>query len=45
MQFPIDKPLPIELIKKIVRFRVDENIKKFEEKSKKIKTTSKSQTK
>lgn len=37
VQFPIDKPLPIELIKKIVRFRVDENIKKFKEKSKKNK--------
>lgn len=26
IQFPIGKPLPIELIKKIVRFRVDENM-------------------
>src|SRR3954447_24753645 len=25
VQFPIDKPLPYELIKEIVRFRVDEN--------------------
>ena len=28
VQFPIDKPLPYELISAIVRFRVDENIKK-----------------
>ena len=28
VQFPIEKPLPIELIKKIVKFRVEENIKK-----------------
>jgi uncharacterized protein YdhG (YjbR/CyaY superfamily) len=28
VQFPIDKPLPTELIKRIVRFRVAENTKK-----------------
>ena len=28
VQFPIDEPLPLELIKKIVRFRVEENRKK-----------------
>jgi uncharacterized protein YdhG (YjbR/CyaY superfamily) len=28
IQFPIDKPLPLALIKKIVRFRVVENLKK-----------------
>ena len=28
VQFPIDKPLPLALIKKIVRFRVAENKKK-----------------
>lgn len=28
IQFPYDKPLPIGLIKKIVKFRVDENIRK-----------------
>lgn len=27
IQFPIDKPLPVELICKIVRFRVSENAK------------------
>jgi len=28
VQFPIEEPLPIELIKKIVKFRVDESINK-----------------
>lgn len=28
VQFPIDKPLPLELVKKIVEFRVTENLKK-----------------
>ncbi len=28
VQFPIDKPLPLELVKKIVEFRVKENSKK-----------------
>ena len=28
VQFPIGEPLPIQLIKKIVRFRVEENSKK-----------------
>jgi uncharacterized protein YdhG (YjbR/CyaY superfamily) len=28
VQFPMEEPLPVELIKKIVRFRVEENIKK-----------------
>lgn len=28
IQFPLDKPLPITLIKKIVKFRVKENIEK-----------------
>lgn len=28
IQFPIDKPLPLELIKKIVKFRVEEVSKK-----------------
>lgn len=35
VQFPIDKPLPYELISKIVQFRVAENIKKAEGKLKK----------
>jgi uncharacterized protein YdhG (YjbR/CyaY superfamily) len=32
VQFPIDKPLPFELISRIVKFRVEENIRKDEEK-------------
>jgi len=32
IRFPIDKPLPYELIRKIVKFRVIENIKKAEDK-------------
>ena len=35
IQFPIDQPLPYELIREIVRFRVDENMKRAEEKKKK----------
>lgn len=34
IQFPIGKPLPYELISKIVKFRVKENIKRYEEKTK-----------
>ena len=30
VQFPIDKPLPLKLIRKIVKFRVAENLKKAE---------------
>jgi Uncharacterized conserved protein len=37
VQFPIEKPLPYELISRIVKFRVAENIKKAEEKPKKKK--------
>ena len=32
VQFPLDKPLPYDLIKRIVEFRVAENMKKAEEK-------------
>jgi uncharacterized protein YdhG (YjbR/CyaY superfamily) len=28
VQFPIDKPVPYDLVKKIVQFRVQENLKK-----------------
>ena len=35
VKFPIDKPLPLELISKIVKFRVAENLKKAETKSNK----------
>ena len=37
VQFPIKKPIPYELISKIVTFRVAENIKNAEEKLKKKK--------
>ena len=37
IQFPIDKPLPYELIREIVQFRVDENMKRAEDKLKKKK--------
>jgi uncharacterized protein YdhG (YjbR/CyaY superfamily) len=33
VQFPMDKPLPLKLIGKIVKFRVAENLKKAEAKS------------
>jgi uncharacterized protein YdhG (YjbR/CyaY superfamily) len=37
VQFPIEKPLPYELISRIVKFRVAENIKRAEGKLKKKK--------
>jgi uncharacterized protein YdhG (YjbR/CyaY superfamily) len=37
IQFPIDKPLPYELIREIVQYRVEENIKGAEGKLKKKK--------
>lgn len=37
VQFPIEKPLPYELVKDIVKFRVEENVKLAEEKLKKKK--------
>lgn len=35
VQFPFDKPLPLELIEKITRFRVKENLQKVALKKKK----------
>ncbi|PZR19544.1 MAG: hypothetical protein DI539_13705 [Flavobacterium psychrophilum] len=35
IQFPFDNPLPLELITKIVKFRVEKNIQKAELKKKK----------
>lgn len=35
VQFPLDKPLPLELIKMIVKFRVAENLQKAELRKKK----------
>lgn len=37
VQFPFDQPLPLELITKMVKFRVDENLAKAAAKSKKKK--------
>ena len=37
VQFPLDKPLPYELISEIVKFRIAENRKKAEDKLKKKK--------
>jgi uncharacterized protein YdhG (YjbR/CyaY superfamily) len=37
VKFPIGKPLPLDLISKIVRFRVAENLKRAEEKSRESK--------
>ncbi len=37
VQFPLDKPLPYELISEIVKFRIAENVKKAEDKLKKKK--------
>lgn len=33
VQFPLDQPLPLELISRIVAFRVDENQKKYSSKN------------
>jgi uncharacterized protein YdhG (YjbR/CyaY superfamily) len=33
IQFPIDKPIPFDLITKVVKFRVEENLKKRKKKS------------
>ncbi len=37
VRFPIDKPLPLKLISRIVKFRVAENLKRAERKSRKRK--------
>jgi uncharacterized protein YdhG (YjbR/CyaY superfamily) len=37
VQFPMDKPMPLKLISKIVKFRVAENLKNAEVKSRKKK--------
>lgn len=34
VQFPLDKPLPVDLIKRMVTFRVEENLQKAELKKK-----------
>lgn len=37
VQFPLDKPMPLALIKKMVKFRVKENLEKSKAKSQKTK--------
>ena len=37
IRFPIEKPLPLELIKKIVKFRVAENLNKADRNARKKK--------
>jgi uncharacterized protein YdhG (YjbR/CyaY superfamily) len=38
IRFPLDQPLPLELISRIVKFRVGENLKKAESKASKKKS-------
>ncbi len=35
IQFPLDKPLPVQLLKKIIKFRLTENLMKTEARKKK----------
>lgn len=35
LQFPIDKPLPLDLVTKIVKFRIEKNLEKMKEKKEK----------
>jgi len=42
VQFPLDQPIPLDLIRRIVLFRVEENLRLAEEKSAKKKTARKS---
>jgi uncharacterized protein YdhG (YjbR/CyaY superfamily) len=39
VQFPLDRPIPYDLISKIVKFRVGENLERAEAKGKKKKST------
>jgi len=40
IQFPLDKPMPLDLVSRITAFRVQENQRKAEEKTKKKKITN-----
>ncbi|EKJ87782.1 uncharacterized protein YdhG (YjbR/CyaY superfamily) [Leptospira meyeri] len=40
IQFPLKEPIPYDLIKKIVKFRVNENLEKYKKKNQKKKTTN-----
>jgi uncharacterized protein YdhG (YjbR/CyaY superfamily) len=37
VQFPMDEPLPVDLISRMVKYRVSENLKRAEQKSRKAK--------
>ena len=37
IQFPLTKPIPADLVRKIIRFRMEQNLRDFEEKSQKSK--------
>jgi uncharacterized protein YdhG (YjbR/CyaY superfamily) len=39
VQFPHDRPLPLDLIRKIVRFRLEENLAKYANRGKKARAT------
>jgi uncharacterized protein YdhG (YjbR/CyaY superfamily) len=45
IQFPLDKPIPIELIRKIVKYRVEENSEKINKKKIKVKLNEKTKNK
>ncbi|PJZ81450.1 iron chaperone [Leptospira meyeri] len=40
IQFPLNEPIPYDLIKKIVKFRVNENLEKYKKKNQKKKITN-----
>lgn len=44
IQFPLDEPIPYVLIKKIVKFRVSENLQKAKKKTQKKKSTQPKKT-
>lgn len=41
IRFPMDQPLPLELVSRIVKFRVQENLEKAEAKKNKLKAKTK----
>ena len=41
IRFPLDQPLPLELVSRIVKFRVQENLEKAEAKQNKLKAKAK----
>jgi len=45
VQFPLGEPIPFDLVKKIIKFRIKENEEKFAVKSKKLRKPVSSKTK